>query len=163
MPRITRRIEFDYGHRVLGHEGKCRNLHGHRGVAEITVEAAELDSLGRVVDFGVIKKVVGGWIDENWDHNMLLHAADPLWSLWLGNDFNDQHLLFAGKEPYCFPPGKNPTAEVIAEVLFHKAQELLTEAGGLSQRPPGYQVESYLKVVNVRMYETPNCWADYSG
>ena len=55
MPTITKKLEFDYGHRVLGHEGKCRHLHGHRGVAEVTVYAPSLDNLGRVVDFGAIK------------------------------------------------------------------------------------------------------------
>jgi len=68
MIRITRKIEFDSGHRVLGHEGKCAHLHGHRYVAEITVESAGLDSLGRVVDFSVIKEKVGKWVDENWEY-----------------------------------------------------------------------------------------------
>ena len=58
MIEITRRLEFDAGHRVLGHEGKCKNLHGHRYSAEITVTAPDLDGLGRVIDFGVIKEKV---------------------------------------------------------------------------------------------------------
>ena len=84
MLEITKKIEFDYGHRVLGHEGKCCYLHGHRGVAEVTVCAVDdggVDDLGRVVDFGVVKEVIGGWIDEKWDHNFLLHKDDPLCAL----------------------------------------------------------------------------------
>src|SRR5262245_52482042 len=78
----TRKLEFDAGHRVLGHGGKCRHLHGHRYVAEVTCYAEELDKLGFVVDFSVIKTVVGDWIDENFDHNMILNPKDPLWTVW---------------------------------------------------------------------------------
>ena len=33
----TRRIEFDAAHRVMGHEGKCKHLHGHRYALEARV------------------------------------------------------------------------------------------------------------------------------
>lgn len=167
MPQITRRFEFDYGHRVLGHEGKCRHLHGHRGRAEVTVSASELDDLGRVIDFSVIKEKVGSWIDEHWDHNLLLHPEDPLWAL-----FNCERIdcrfagggmvpvgpdaLFAGKEPYKMPDQHNeaqdeivrcnPTAENMARCLYVVARNLLPRA---------------LKVIRVRLWETPNCSAEY--
>lgn len=133
MSRITRKLEWDSGHRVLGHEGKCKFLHGHRYVAEVTVEAAKLDKLDRVVDFGVVKQVVGGWVDEHWDHRMLLNSADPMVETLLP------------EKPYIFKQC-NPTAEIIAKELFLLSISLL---GG------------YLDVVRVRVYETPNCWAEY--
>jgi len=139
MIRITRKIEFDSGHRVLGHEGKCAHLHGHRYVAEITVESAGLDSLGRVVDFSVIKEKVGKWVDENWDHNTLLNMGDPMAAAL------DP---FATKTLFLMPPGENPTAENMAKFLYSVAEHLLED--------------SLLSVVAVRMYETPNCWADYA-
>ena len=61
----TRRIQFASGHRVLGHENKCRHIHGHNYVAFIHAEAEQLDSIGRVIDFGVLKDKFGGWIDEH--------------------------------------------------------------------------------------------------
>lgn len=78
MNRITicKRIEWDAAHRVLRHESKCATLHGHRYAAEIACSADALDDLGRVIDFGVIKEVVGKWIDDNWDHNTLLNRDD---------------------------------------------------------------------------------------
>lgn len=60
---IMRKFEFDYAHRVLGHESKCKHLHGHRGVAEVIVSSPGLDSLGRIIDFGIVKQRVGKWID----------------------------------------------------------------------------------------------------
>lgn len=154
MPTITRRIEFDAGHRVLGHEGKCRHIHGHRYCAEVTVTAPDLDDLGRVLDFGIVKAIVGGWVDSNWDHNLLLHKDDPLvgcWSIAVGERRDpDAYLMremFGGKPPYIMQCG-NPTAENIATELMVKAQELL------------HTVDPVMHVSRVRVYETPNCWAD---
>ena len=156
MITITRRLEFDAAHRVLGHEGKCRHLHGHRYAVELTVQAPELDPLGRVVDFGEVKRLVGGWIEENWDHNILLHPSDPLLiALRQLDEINlarPNHLLkvtsqvevTGGREPYLLP--NNPTAENLARELYAVACFLLPAP---------------LKVKSVRVYETPSCWADY--
>lgn len=138
MPTCTRRIEFDAAHRVMRHESKCRHLHGHRYVADVTCEAPALDSLGRVVDFGVIKERVGGWVDEYWDHATLLNGEDAeLGALCERNGWRYDTLR------------GNPTAENIARVLFDVAEGLLEDAG--------------VRVVHVRVYETPNCWADFAG
>ncbi|MCP4788306.1 MAG: 6-carboxytetrahydropterin synthase [Fuerstiella sp.] len=149
MPEITRKLEFDAGHRVLHHEGKCRHLHGHRYVVELTVSADKSDSLGRVIDFGVIKNLVGGWIDENLDHNMILHPDDAL--LRMGADrgqSRNEAIALIGREPFLMPPDTNPTAENIVEMIAENAIELL---------------EPYeITIVRVRLYETPNCWADWT-
>jgi len=77
MFRVTREIDFCYGHRLLNYEGKCRHLHGHNGRAVIVLEAEELDDRGMVLDFSDIKRVVSQWIDDNLDHRMILHQDDP--------------------------------------------------------------------------------------
>ena len=51
MFRVTRQIDFCYGHRLLNYSGKCRFLHGHNGRAVITIEAEQLDERGMVLDF----------------------------------------------------------------------------------------------------------------
>ena len=58
MIECSRKIDFDAGHRVIGHKNKCQYLHGHRYTLEITATALELDELGMVVDFGVLKKIM---------------------------------------------------------------------------------------------------------
>src|SRR5436309_1142490 len=78
MFEVTRELHFCYGHRLLNYDGKCRHLHGHNGRAVITLEAPALDPMGMVVDFSKIKRIVGGWIDANLDHRMLLHRDDPM-------------------------------------------------------------------------------------
>jgi 6-pyruvoyltetrahydropterin/6-carboxytetrahydropterin synthase len=138
MANCTKRIEFDYGHRVLGHKGKCNHLHGHRGVAEITCSSRSLDDLGVVIDFAIIKQVVGAWIDEHWDHNLILNADDPIL-------YHKE--VFAGKEPYVMPDERNPTAEELAHLLFLEAGALLAVYG--------------VKVSKVRFYETPTSYSEY--
>lgn len=133
--QITRKLEFDAGHRLVGHESKCANLHGHRYVAEITVEANKLDKVGRVIDFGVVKGIVGQWLDTEWDHGMLLHEDDTA-TIKLCEAHGWKHYVL----------DREPTAENLSEHLFSVASRLL-----LPQR---------VKVVRVRLYETPNCWAD---
>ena len=77
MYRVTREIDFCYGHRLLDYEGKCRYLHGHNGRAVIAIGASQLDHRGMVLDFSDIKRVVNTWIDETLDHRMLLRRDDP--------------------------------------------------------------------------------------
>lgn len=135
----TRRIEFDAAHRVAGHEGKCRNLHGHRYAIEATFTANELDTLGRVVDFGVIKERLGTWIDSNWDHTTILYDQDaPLGAAI------EQH---TGQKIFYLPA--NPTAENMAEYL------LLTVCPSLFSGLP-------ITCQRLRLYETPNCYAEAS-
>ncbi len=139
ITQITRRLEFDAGHRLVGHESKCSRLHGHRYVAEITCQAERLDAIGRVIDFSKIKEVVGGWIDANWDHSMILTMEDPLVACGIE--------VFGTQYPYVMTV--NPTAENMVEVLAQQAAVLLAPFN--------------IQVVTVRLYETPNCFADYNG
>lgn len=148
MHIITRRLEFDAGHRLVGHESKCANLHGHRYVADISVTADEgLDGVGRVIDFSRVKDIVGGWIDRNWDHNLILNSEDPLLSMWEDSNVGvTWETIFGNKDPFVMHI--NPTAENMSEYLYGVAKQLLEE-------------KYYIKVVSVRLYETPNCWADF--
>ncbi len=136
MHTITRRFTFDAAHRVLGHEGKCRHLHGHRYVAEVTVKASELNRLGMVIDFSVIKERVGGWIDEHLDHNIILNPADPLVALLLGSKVQRPYVMMAS--------APNPTAENIAQVIYECGVDSLPDS---------------ITVVVVKLWETDNCYA----
>lgn len=132
MPfRVTCEIDFCYGHRLLGHRGKCRHLHGHNGRAVIVLEAAELDALGMVRDFGEVRRAVKERIDREIDHRMLLRRDDPL-----------APLLREQGEPL-FLMDDNPTAENIARLLF------------------GWAAELGFPVVEVRLGETPSSYATY--
>ena len=73
----TRYHDFSTGHRVYGHESKCAHLHGHNYRIHLTVEADQLDTVGRVMDFSVIKEKLCYWLEEEWDHKFLVWNMDP--------------------------------------------------------------------------------------
>jgi 6-pyruvoyltetrahydropterin/6-carboxytetrahydropterin synthase len=131
MFRVTREIDFCYGHRLLNYDGKCKHLHGHNGKVVVTLQSDALDPRGMVFDFGEIKRSLSVWIDEVLDHRMILHQDDPAVPLMrqLG-------------EPI-FLMDRNPTAENIARLIFERARDL------------------GLPVVEVRLWETPHCFATY--
>ena len=133
MYRVTREIDFCYGHRLLDYDGKCRHLHGHNGRALITLEGPTLDARGMLVDFGDIKREVQRWIDENLDHTMLLCHDDPILPL----------LRERGER--VFVMDRNPTAENIARLIYdHAAAE-------------------GLPVAEVTLWETEKCHAAYTS
>ncbi len=137
--KITRTLEFDAAHRVVNHESKCANLHGHRYKVEIEAESDALDDIGRVIDFSVIKQKIGGWIDENWDHTAIINLHDPL-------------LGFAEAMAINKPVYKlrdNPTAENMASYL-------------LRHICPGLMDGTGIRVCRVTIWETPNCRAEDS-
>nr|DAF45641.1 MAG TPA: 6-pyruvoyl tetrahydropterin synthase [Siphoviridae sp. ctJ7x27] len=80
MITVTRHHDFCYGHRVVDHESKCRHLHGHNGRIHFTIRAADnkLDSIGRVIDFSVIKRKLCQWVEDVIDHSTLIWSKDPL-------------------------------------------------------------------------------------
>jgi 6-pyruvoyltetrahydropterin/6-carboxytetrahydropterin synthase len=133
MYRVSREIDFCYGHRLLNYEGKCRHLHGHNGKAIITIEAPQLDGRAMVSDFGDIKRVVSVWVDEHLDHRMILHRDDPA----------VPYLRELG-EPI-FLLDANPTAETIARLIYE------------------FAVDQGLPVREVLLWETPKCYATYIG
>jgi 6-pyruvoyltetrahydropterin/6-carboxytetrahydropterin synthase len=131
MFRVTREIDFCYGHRLLNYDGKCRYLHGHNGRAVIVLESSTLDARGMVLDFSDIKRVVSRWIDEHLDHRMILRRDDPAVSA-----------LEELGEPLCLIDA-NPTAENIAKLIFE-----FTAGQGFP-------------VVETHLWETPQCFATY--
>lgn len=70
--------DISCGHRVVGHEGKCRHLHGHNYRVHFQCTVEQLDQVGRVVDFSVIKSKLCMWLENTWDHKMLLWEKDPV-------------------------------------------------------------------------------------
>jgi 6-pyruvoyltetrahydropterin/6-carboxytetrahydropterin synthase len=133
MYSVTKKIEFCYGHRLLDYDGICKHPHGHNAVAEIEVRTDSLDFRNMVCDFGDIKRVVKGWIDEELDHKMILRHDDPL----------VKPLQALGEPIYLLD--SNPTVERIARLIYEKTRDL------------GFTV------MEVRVYETPSSYASYSG
>jgi 6-pyruvoyltetrahydropterin/6-carboxytetrahydropterin synthase len=137
MPyRITRTHEIDAGHRVAGHESKCAHLHGHRYQFALTCEAFELDRIGRVIDFSVMKETLCRWLDDNWDHRMLIWEGDP----WLGR--------MRDIDPSVVVLPCNPTAENLAVMMVELIAPVQLSGTGV-------------RLVACTVHETAKCSASY--
>ena len=78
MIAANRYHDISVGHRVHGHESKCAHLHGHNYRIHFEVVAPQLDKVGRVLDFSVIKSQLCEWLERNWDHKFLMWVDDPV-------------------------------------------------------------------------------------
>ncbi|MFD1771845.1 6-pyruvoyl trahydropterin synthase family protein [Sphingobacterium suaedae] len=135
---VERYHDISCGHRVVGHEGKCRFLHGHNYRIHFTVVADRLDSIGRVVDFSVIKSTLCQWLEDHFDHKFLIWEKDEL--LPQLNEIAGNSLVIV---PF------NPTAEHIARYLVEDIGPAALE---------GHPV----KLVACRVEETAKCSATYT-
>lgn len=138
MITAERYHDFSCGHRVVGHEGKCRYLHGHNYRVTFVCappEGTALDEVGRVVDFSVIKEQLCRWLEVNWDHRMLIWKEDPILGALQDVDPDGVRVV-----PF------NPTAENMAVYL-------LTVIGPLLLNP--------IRLVEVKVEETRKCSAVY--
>ena len=141
---ITRRLEFDAGHRIPDHKSQCRHLHGHRYAIEITLageiirrdgDAAD----GMVMDFSDVKTLANRHLVDAWDHAFLVYAGDTAVVQFLQSLPDHKTVLLD-----CIP-----TAENLAQLAFRILDAVYQDTYG-----------NHLHLQQVRLYETPNCWAD---
>lgn len=137
MHTVTRYHDFSAGHRVHGHESKCAHLHGHNYRVHFTCAAAQLDDVGRVIDFGVIKTTLCEWLEHYWDHRFLIWRDDPMWPYLIELDRTG-----VVKVPF------NPTAENMAEYLVNVVGPALLKDTGVV-------------LIGVTIEETAKCSASY--
>lgn len=133
----SRYHDFCAGHRVYGHENKCAHLHGHNYRVHFHCRAAKLDSIGRVLDFSIIKVRLCMWVEKFWDHRFLMFCDDPLLGPMRTLDQTVVSVPF------------NPTAENMAHYL-------LQEIG--PRQLSGTSVELFRVVIE----ETRKCSAEAS-
>ncbi len=151
---IVQKFGIDAGHRLVDHEGKCKNVHGHRYDFHVHLHSWELDKLGRIIDFGEVKRKLGGWLEANWDHGMLLCESDLICNFYRispqmlyikdkdGNLFEFPN-PFVGMKFFVLPC--NPTAENLSSYFLTVCKELMKDSG--------------VTVIQVDCHETPNCSA----
>lgn len=130
--------DISCGHRVVNHESKCKHLHGHNYRIHFTVEAEELDNIGRVLDFSVIKEKLCMWVENNYDHKTLLWKADPYLGMLPRSILEDVVVV-----------EYNPTAENMAKYLVEVIGPKQLEGTGC-------------KLIQVTIEETRKCQATYA-
>jgi len=135
MITATKVFTFDAGHRLMKHQGKCHNLHGHTYKLEVTVmmKTGGLGKNGMVFDFGDLKKIVNNIIDL-WDHAMVFNKEDHV---------NIDHCQQLGYKVSIMED--EPTAENMAILLQNKI---------LNELPDDMTVN------RIVLWETPTSYAE---
>lgn len=141
---ITRRLEFDAGHRVPSHASQCRHLHGHRYALEITLSGEIIRTEGAaeegmVMDFSEVKAIANRVLVDQWDHAFLAYQDDRKVVEFLAT--------LPGHKTVVLPVV--PTAENLAAEAFRVLDAAYRDTYG-----------NQLRLHRVRLYETPNNWAD---
>ncbi len=142
--RITRRLEFDAGHRIPAHDSQCRHLHGHRYALEVTLSGELIATEGAsnqamVMDFSEVKAIAKRLVVDEWDHAFLAYRGDQAIVTFLASLPGHRTVLFDAP----------PTAEHLAATAFRLLAPRYEDRYG-----------NHLELERVRLYETPNCWAD---
>lgn len=112
----TRYHDISCGHRVHGHENKCRGLHGHNYRVTFHCGCPNLDAVGRIIDFSVIKSKLCMWLEDEWDHKFLLWRDDPV-AQALASTPRDHREIDEAINALVLVPF-NPTAENMAKYLL---------------------------------------------
>lgn len=143
--QITKQARFEAGHRIPNHESKCRHVHGHSWYIQVTVEGpvtSDLDSpaQGMVTDFGDLKAILHEMVVDQWDHAFLVYDKDvpmikALRHLPEGHRTVELHEV--------------PTCENLARLAFMAVDAEVARRS-----------ENRTRVACVRLYETPNSWAE---
>lgn len=144
MTSITKEFTFAAAHRLAGHEGLCKNVHGHTYTVHVTitgpVSTTTGSSQGMVIDFKDVAKTLKEYLFDELDHayvynsNAIEEADIKVTALFRALDFK------------MFALPQRPTAEVMADHFSKVIKGLLSP---------------YLTLQSVKVWETPTSFAEY--
>lgn len=147
MYRICKRIELESGHLLSKHPGNCKFPHGHTRAVELVFAADSLDENDMVMDFKVIKAMLGDFL-EQFDHALCMNTQDPNY-IPFREAYGDRIIPFEGEDP---------TSEAMARTIFLFARKALGDAvAGHFDWP----VRPSVKLERVRVWETSSSWSEY--
>jgi 6-pyruvoyltetrahydropterin/6-carboxytetrahydropterin synthase len=146
MLTITRKLEFDAGHRIPDHKSQCRNLHGHRYALHITLTGDVVDQDGQsdngmIMDFSEVKSLAKTHLVDVWDHAFLVYEKDAAVKEFLESLPEHKTVVLQ----------RVPTVENLASIAFDILKKVYQSRYGRN-----------LRLCKVVLYETPNCWAEIS-
>ena len=139
MFKIAKEFSFDMAHMLDGHDGKCKNLHGHTYTLQVEISGelhAEGAKSGMVMDYSDLKAIVKAHILDNMDHAFIYDLTSE-------KECKVASLLNT-LDSKTFGISARTTAEQMAKYIF----DTLTDVG--------------LPVSLIRLWETPTSYCEYS-
>ena len=140
--RITKEFKFEAGHALFGHDGLCKNVHGHSYKLSVTLIGRPIEDksnvkFGMVMDFSDLKKIVNELVVKPFDHATILNINSP--HLELANNMEQWgHKIV--RVSY------QPTSE---NMVIDFAEKI------------GAALPSHLKLHHLILRETETCYAEW--
>ncbi|CAN5214058.1 6-carboxytetrahydropterin synthase [soil metagenome] len=137
--RVTKQFRFEMAHALTGHDGPCRNIHGHSYCLSVTISGKPSEDPkdpknGMVMDFADLKKIVAKEVVEQFDHVLVLNNSDKnLISITRA----DQKIIY-------FPFA--PTCEMLLAEFHHR----------ISTKLP-----THIRLFSIRLDETATSFAEW--
>lgn len=144
MYKIRKQFKFEGAHQLYNAYSKaCTDcIHGHSYLVEVFFESSNLDETGMVIDFGKINALFKGYIDEYWDHSLIMPDLFSKKYLDLLAEYNKKLNIVS----------YNPTAENMAKYMFQEFISILNQNN----------INIKVTIAGVRVHETTTGWAEYS-
>ena len=140
--RLTKEFSFESAHALDGYDGLCREIHGHSYRLFVTIKGEPISEegnpkMGRVMDFGDLKRIVNREVVDRLDHSFVLRDSAQNTELLnaLGDKFNKVVLV-----------DYQPTCENMLADFAERLQRALPEG-----------VELY----SLRLHETATSFAEW--
>lgn len=145
MHIIRKQFKFEMAHQLkTSYTVGCQNLHGHSYTVEVFLTRPHLDITGMVVDFGKISDLFKNYINDYWDHSLVIPDTFDIEYLTTLKRYNKNVRIV----------NYNPTAENMAQQMYMFFNEALESEYHISKN------ERF--VCKVRVHETVTGWAEYS-
>jgi len=140
---IRKQFKFELSHQLdEAYSKSCTDcIHGHSYLCEVFFKSKDLDETGMVIDFGLVKKIIGNYMNQ-WDHALAL--SEPLYNAYMDNE------AFRNNNKKVIKTMYNPTAEEMSRDIYNYIKKVLK-----AHAP-------HVSLKSVRLHETTTGWAEYS-
>jgi len=139
MFTVRKQFRFEMAHQLLSsYTSECNEtIHGHSYILEVFISSNRLDENDMVIDFGQIKDLMSGYI-EQWDHALVMSACADSDYLKVLKDNNKKLITIPN----------NPTSEYLSMIMYNAIKDLFT-------------IISDIKLVKIRLHESESSWSEY--
>ncbi len=139
--RITKQFGFEAAHVLWGHDGKCKNIHGHNYQLFVTVSGMPVNDVsnpkyGMVLDFSELKTIINELIIKPFDHSLIVNENIPLFK-------QSETVKLPGKT---IPLPYQPTCENMVADFANRIKSKLPK---------------HIKLHSLKLYETPAACAEW--
>lgn len=140
--RLTKEFAFEMAHTLEGYDGACSQIHGHSYRFFVTVIGSPINDHsnpknGMVMDFGVLKAIVGRTIIDHYDHTLVIRRTDANQDLIKSLKANYRRIEVVDYQPTC-------------ENMIARFAKMLID-----------ELPSGVKLYSLKMHETATSFAEW--